>query len=158
MKNIAFWAVAGLLLCSSKPKEQKEEISKFNWLIGSWENKTARGSTIETWTKKTAVELTGKSYRLKAGDTIVLEEIRIIQEQEAVYYVPVVKNQNQGLPVRFRMVAISDSGFRCENPAHDFPQVITYQKIGTDSLLAEIAGTANGQYRKLSFPMKRLKK
>jgi hypothetical protein len=44
-----------------------------------------------------------------------------------------------------------------ENPAHDFPQFISYTKITTDSLVAEISGTKNGQARKQRFPMKRIK-
>ena len=41
------------------------------------------------------------------------------------------------------------------NPAHDFPQWIIYRLRGSDSLVARIEGTRNGQLRGIDFPMRR---
>jgi hypothetical protein len=49
-------------------------------------------------------------------------------------------------------LAVSDSGFTVENPAHDFPQRISYRKRGADSLLARIEGGT----RDIDFPMRRV--
>ena len=102
-------------------------------------------------------ELFGKSYILKEKDTIVFETIRLIREQDNLFYIPTVKNQNNNQPVRFALKAISDTAFVFENLKHDFPQVISYTKINTDSLVATTSGTKNGQERSETFPMKRLK-
>lgn len=151
---IAF--VGSATLCAWTIK-QANDLFKAEWLIGTWENKTSRGSIYETWNKTNNHAFSGKSYSVKEKDTIVFESIRLVQEQDGLFYIPKVKNQNDGLPVLFAAKAITDNLLVFENLRHDFPQIISYTKITADSLLAEISGTRNGQERKQTFPMKRLK-
>lgn len=133
------------------------DLKKAEWLIGTWENKTPRGSVYETWNKATGDEFTGKSYRVKEKDTLVFETLRLVQEKDKLVYIPVVKNQNDGQPVRFTAKTVSDAVLVFENPQHDFPQIISYTRVGADSLVAKISGVRNGQERKQTFPMKRVK-
>lgn len=133
------------------------DLKKAGWLIGTWENKTSRGSVYETWNRVTGDEFTGKSYRVKEKDTLVFETLRLVQEKDQLVYIPVVKNQNGGQPVRFAAKTVSDAALVFENLQHDFPQVISYVRVGADSLVAEISGVRNGQERKQTFPMKRVK-
>ncbi len=132
-------------------------INKAQWIIGTWENKTKKGAIYETWGKINDNEFAGKSYIVKEKDTVVFESIRLVNEKDGVYYIPNVKNQNNDLPVRFAAKTISETELIFENPQHDFPQIISYTKIGTDSLVAKISGTKNGQQRQQTFPMKRVK-
>jgi len=97
------------------------------------------------------------SYIIQEKDTVVLENIQLVQKQEGLFYIPIVKNQNEGLPVRFASKIISETQLVFENPQHDFPQIISYTQINLDSLVAEISGTINGQDRRQVFPMKRMK-
>lgn len=157
MRTKLFFTVIGLIIFCSWTIQQKNEIKKAELLIGTWENKTQRGSIYETWTKISDDEFSGKSYVLKEKDTIVFETIRLVQEQDGLFYIPIVKNQNDDLPVRFALKTISDTELIFENPRHDFPQMISYTKINKDSLVAEVSGTKNGQERKQTFPMKRVK-
>lgn len=96
-----------------------EAIKKAAWLIGTWENKGSRQSMYETWSKINDRELSGKSYLLKGGEPVVLETIRLLQEQDSLFYVPVVNNQNEGLPVRFSATLISETVMVFENLHHD---------------------------------------
>lgn len=148
--------VVGLAALCAWGTRQKLNITKAEWLIGTWENKTPRGSIYETWNKTSDTELTGKSYIVKEQDTIVFENIRLVQEQDGLFYIPTVKNQNGGLPVRYAAKTISKTQLVFENPQHDFPQIISYTKITSDSLVAEISGTKNGQERSQMFSMKRV--
>jgi hypothetical protein len=68
-----------------------------------------------------------------------------------------VKDQNAGLPVAFTLTQASENRLVFENPAHDFPQKITYTRITGDSLLAEISGTINSEEKSQQFPMTRVK-
>ena len=136
---------------------RKNDIKKAGWLIGTWENKTPKGSIYETWNKTSDIEFAGKSYIVKEKDTIVFENIQLIQEQDGLFYIPTVKNQNNGLPVRFTTNTISETQLVFENPQHDFPQIISYTQINSDSLVAEISGTKNGKERRDVFSMKRVK-
>jgi hypothetical protein len=155
-KKIGFAIMAVIFFCSWTA-QQKSEIKKAEWLIGTWENKTQRGSIYENWTKISDDELSGKSYVIKEKDSIIFETIRLVKEQDNLFYIPKVKNQNGDLPVRFTATIVSDMELRFENLQHDFPQIISYTKINADSLVAEISGTKNGKDRKQTFPMKRVK-
>jgi len=153
-----FITVVSLIILNAWTIKSTNDIQKAEWLIGTWENKTQKGSIYETWTKTGNNEFSGKSYSIKDKDTIVFENIRLVQENRKLFYIPTVKNQNDGQPVRFAAKTISENQLVFENPQHDFPQIITYTKINSDSLIAEISGTMKGQKRKQTFPMKRVKK
>jgi hypothetical protein len=159
--RLFFTSIGLIVLCSGTAQHKIVPmaigIKQAEWLIGTWESKTARGSLYETWTKVGDVGFSGKSYILKEKDTVVFETIQLVQEQGGVFYIPTVKNQNGGLPVRFALKNISDTALIFENPQHDFPQIISYTKISADSLMAEISGTINGQERKQAFAMRRVK-
>jgi len=158
MKTLKFFiTIVGLIILCALTRKQTYDIKKAEWLIGTWENKSLKGSIYETWSKTNDIELSGKSYILKEKDTIVFENIRLVQETDSLFYIPIVKNQNEGLPVRFSAKTISETQLIFENPQHDFPQIISYTKINTDSLTAEISGTKNDQNCKQTFPMKRVK-
>lgn len=137
--------------------KQTTDLKKAAWLIGTWVNNTGKESLYETWTKTNNQEYSGKSYVIKGNDTIVFETMSLLQEPAGLFYIPTVKAQNDSVPVRFAVKTISGTTMVFENAEHDFPQIISYKKINSDSLLAEIAGTKNGKQRKQSFPMKRKK-
>ena len=149
-------AIVVLAVPGAWTKKQTNDITKAEWLTGTWENKTTRGSIYETWNKISETEFAGKNYIVKEKDTVVFENIRLVQEKDSLFYIPAVKNQNDGLPVRFANKTISETQLVFENPQHDFPQIISYTKITPDSLVAEISGTKNGRERRQLFPMKRV--
>lgn len=157
MKKILVMTVFGMLVFCSWTFLQEREIKKAEWLIGTWENKTPKGSVYETWTKVNEVEFAAKSYMLHEKDSVIFETIRLLQVYDTLFYIPTVKNQNGGMPVRFALKTVSDNSLEFENSFHDFPQIISYTKIHSDSLVAEISGTKNGKDCKLKFPMKRVK-
>lgn len=132
-------------------------LEKLEWMIGTWENKTRRGNVYETWTRNHSKAFAGKSYMINGADTMVFENIQLLEEAETLFYIPTVKNQNGGLPVRFRLKELSDSSVLFENPEHDFPQAIAYTKKGRDSLLAEISGWRADKLVRVNFPMKKIR-
>ena len=54
-------------------------IDKAMWLIGTWENKTSRGSVYESG-RINGNELSGKSYAVKGADTIIFRTVQLKQE------------------------------------------------------------------------------
>lgn len=136
-------------------KKTKGTIEQTKWIIGTWEQKTARGSMFETWTKVNNKEFHGKSYRLKEKDTLIFETLKLVQQTDGLYYIPTVKSQNEGQPVSFKAKTVSATEMIFENPAHDFPQQISYKQINKDSLVAEISGTINGKFKSQKFQMRR---
>jgi hypothetical protein len=140
-------------------------LDTMKWLIGSWENKNENGVMTETWSQQDDSALTGivtASYLFKDESmdeprlrTDTLETIRIEQLWGKLSYIPAVKDQNNGMPVKFKMTFCNAERFVFENPDHDFPQKITYERIGADSLVATVSGKWEGQEVKETFPMKR---
>jgi len=133
------------------------QLKKAGWLIGEWKNQTLKGQSVESWKKLNDSTLLGKSYVLRGTDTVSVEHIRLEEHHGNLYYIPTVKNQNEGKPVTFTMTTSSADHFVFENPEHDFPQKITYNRINKDSLVAEISGTYKGKQRAIKFPMGRIK-
>jgi hypothetical protein len=149
--------IVSVIILSGRATGQSSNVRETEWLIGTWKNSTPKGNIYETWRRINDNELSGKSYFIKERDTIVFETIRLVQEQEGLFYIPIVKDQNNGAPVRFAATIVSETRLVFENPQHDFPQIISYTRIGPDSLRAEISGTRNGKSRKQIFPMERVR-
>lgn len=132
-------------------------LNKAEWVVGAWQQTTAKGYTVEVWTKLSDTDLAGVSYMVHGEDTLTAETIRLVQRDTALYYIPMVKDQNDGKAIPFRLASITDKEMVFENPTHDFPQKITYKRITKDSLYAEISGPMNGMQQALPFPMSRIK-
>jgi len=145
-----------LLIEEGKSQSIPLDFDKVRWLKGTWVNESNTGNIYESWSQVNNYELQGISYLIQGQDTIVKETIRLIIENDAMYYIPSVKSQNEGKPIRFVMTRLSDNQMMFENPEHDFPQVIYYRQESKDSLLAEIWATDEGKIHKISFPMKRV--
>jgi len=133
------------------------DLKKAEWMLGTWENRTDRGSVYEHWEEKNPHEFAGKSYMLRDGDTVVFETIRLVEEDGGLVYIPMVGDQNEGLPVRFGSKLITDQKMVFENKEHDFPQEISYHRVSGDSLVAQIRGLRNGAEDERVFPMRRVK-
>ena len=153
---------APFISCQKKEKSETaakaySQIEKADWLIGSWGNTTKEGILTETWTAQNDSILKGESYFVTGKDTVFSEKISLEQKGDSLFYIPIVKNQNEGKPVSFKLTAATDSQLVFENPKHDFPQKVTYTKVATDSLVAEISGIKDGKPSTESFPMKKKK-
>lgn len=156
MKPKLIPAIIGLLIIGSWT--QSSEINKLEWLLGTWETKTPKGSLYETWIKKSNTEFQGESYYLKNKDTIHFESVRLVEKDKKLHYIVSVKGQHDEEPVDFISTPNSNStSLVFENRQNDFPQTISYKKIRKDSLFAEISGLMNGKMARQAFPMKKIK-
>ncbi|QTE36947.1 DUF6265 family protein [Mucilaginibacter gossypii] len=138
-------------------QQKNQPITHAKWLIGSWKNQSAKTVDIETWKKLNDSTFIGRSYSLTGADTVSSEHIRMEQHKGQLYYIPTIKNQNDGKAVIFTLISSDNKHLIFENPEHDFPQKITYTQITNDSLVAEISGTKKGRQKAIQFPMKRVR-
>lgn len=122
-------------------------------MLGEWEGTIDSIEVTEIWKKENNNMLVGKSFSLKQNDTISAESIQLELQGDTVFYIPKVKNQNEGQQVKFALTSFTDHLLTFENPLHDFPQKITYHLINNDSLVAEISGLYKGQMQSEKFPM-----
>lgn len=162
------FAIAALILssCSTTPSPEipdglvtpvYQEMKKVEWLIGSWRGTSPEGVFGEQWEVTNDSTYSGSGYFVYGKDTVSLETLRLVQEGNKLFYEPTVKKQNDGKAVRFEMTTVMDHSILFENPAHDFPQKISYTLINKDSVVAEISGQQKGKHRSELFPMSRVK-
>lgn len=130
----------------------------FDWLRGTWVNNSLANPVYEKWYKEDGILLSGISFKISKGDTLVSEMMKLTEKEGDYYFVPTVKDQNNSQPVLFKIDSCLDGYFRARNDSHDFPQVIIYKRISVDSLEAEISGNINGKSKSIIFPMKKAAK
>lgn len=132
-----------------------EQLEKVNWLVGEWGNTSKEGNLTETWKQENDSTLLGESYVTIEIDTVFYEKVVLQQKNDSLFYTVKAKGQNNEKPVSFYLSSASGNQLVFENPKHDFPNKITYNKISNDSLVAEIFGMKEGKESKESFPMKK---
>jgi len=131
----------------------KADINSVKWLIGKWQH-TAEGKIyFEHWRQENDSTLSAVSGAIKGTDTAIQETVVLQQKGSELFYIPTVKDQNEGKSVSFRLTSATASDFIFENTTHDFPQMITYSKKSATSLLARISGKSNGKEHEEYFPM-----
>ncbi len=161
--NLAIALICILTACN-KPKTATEnepislpkKIAQASWLVGTWSGKSKARTNYETWEKYNDSTYLGRSYSIQQGDTVSSESIKLVQQGEAISYIPTVDGQNNDMPVVFTLISSDSNRLIFENSAHDFPQRITYQMVSQDSLIAEISGLINGEHHAQEFPMRRV--
>lgn len=123
-----------LMFLSTYSFAQQQE---FSWLAGTWQEEGK--SSFEVWKENNGF-LSAESYKMKDGNKIVTEEIKLIKKGNEFFYVPDIAGP-QG-PVEFKITSYGKENFTAENPAHDFPKKISYEKMDDAHIKATI-GDAN---------------
>lgn len=132
-------------------------LSDVSWLAGRWEMTTPEGTVFEQWNLAAGESLAGVGGFVKGKDTMISETISLESRGTDLLYIPTVKGQNNDQPVTFTLTTASGDSFVFENPTHDFPQAITYKRMGDTALVARIAGTVKGQANAEEFMLRRVK-
>jgi hypothetical protein len=132
-----------LLLCGSVPAVAQVKPENFwylNRLIGSWSMRTRQSVITEQWQRLNDSTLQGHTWRIVGKDSALQESMQLLRTADAIYYIPTIPDQNNGLPVRFKLQVLKAVGFIAENPAHDFPKKITYRFKDETHLDARVEG------------------
>ena len=119
-----------------------------DFMAGRWASTQAMDAgqrvSEEFWLPFTAEGSLGVN-RLSINDrTVFFEFLRIETTDDGTYYIAQPKGRSPG--TRFTMIELSDNRVVFENPDHDFPQRIVYERDGNE-LHASIEGIQNGQHR-----------
>lgn len=147
---LSILSITMLVSCASESTEQPvqqeqakaNKLDKLKWWLGNWQMKSADGLVIESWSNTAANEWQGYSYYLTPqGDTASHETVRLVNDNDTLFYIPNVGNQNNGMSIQFRESLLSDSSIVFENTTHDFPKRIVYVKTSDTSIHAYIEGS-----------------
>jgi len=153
MKTIILYTTALLSSFSIYPQSSFQQL--YVLAGGTWVMKTKKGFICEQWEKVSNSEMHNRGFRVTGKDTVLVEQIQLIEKNKEVYYIPTAKNQNGGKPVTFTLTNVKGSQFTFSNPEHDYPQFIVYNIISNDSIHAWVDGKDKGKNLKIDFYYKR---
>lgn len=132
--------------------QPKATIDQAGWIAGCWSRQAGDRSTEEHWMKPGGGTMFGVSRTIAKGRTSEYEYLRIVEQNGTLAYIALPSGQKEAT---FTLAAIKPGEIVFENPRHDFPTRIIYQRQPDGSLKARIEGTMNGQPRGIDFPMSR---
>lgn len=118
-----------------------------DFLHGTW--KMENEDVYEHWDKLNSRILKGFSYKIKNGQIEISEYLDISEKNNQTIYTAAVINQNNGKGIEFKLTK-ADSTFTFENPDHDFPKKISYQKLSDNEIFIQIS---DGNQKSFSFKM-----
>ena len=137
--------------CGSTSSENdviQSKIDKCSWIVGEWQD-TVNTYQWEVW-ERHGDSLSGFAAFIKSGDTSIFERLTIkAVDSQLVYTALIMKNRKA---VSFSATKLDDNYMVFENPAHDFPKLITYLHTSTneaDYMLASVSAN----FKKLDFGM-----
>jgi len=126
---------------------------QFTPLAGTWKMEMNGDVIYETWRIENETTLIGMSYAIKKGDTLVFENMRIMNIENYWVFIPVLYGQD---PVLFTLKKSEDQTWIFENKEHDYPQRVGYSIADGSKLLAWIEGDEKGKFKKEEYPMIRV--
>lgn len=151
--RLARIVLCGLLVATAaRAADGDRPISRLAWLAGRWENVRPRMVMEESWLPAVGNTMLGVS-RVVKSDSLIAYEVVIIREAGSRFAYEAHPSGQE--TTTFMSTVVNDSTVIFENPAHDFPQRIGYQRIGPDSLYAWIEGPVRGKVKRNEFPYQR---
>lgn len=116
-------------------------INELSWLSGRWKSKNEKPSFEEHWMTPHDGFMIGMGRELNGSKMEFFEYLRIEQRKDGVYYVAQPRGKAQ---TDFKLTSANkvqnSERFKFENPMHDFPKSIEYEKRTDGSLLIRVSG------------------
>ncbi len=147
---LAFVLLAvGPLAAQDAPPRPPSRLHELGFMTGCWQGRTARGSTIEEQFSSTTNNLIiGMTRYLRDGATRSFEFHMIGNVAGGGSHL--IPHPGGKASVTFTEKERTGSRVVWENPAHDYPQRISYARVSPDSLVARIElidGSRATEYR-----------
>src|SRR5262249_45622254 len=123
-------------------------IQRVAWLARCWEL-SSNGRTVEEhWMAPRGKNMINAGRTMK-GDTLVeFEQVVLREEGDRLAYEAHPSSQPSAV---FMSTTVGDGSVVFENPDHDFPQRVGYDRKG-DALVGWIEGMRDGKIRRIEFP------
>lgn len=134
---------------SAMAQVEMNGLTELEWFLGEWVREGAKSTAVETWTRVSDDTFEGLAYRVRDGQRAVTEYLRLERFGADVFYV--AKPAEAGFPTAFKLVSHDGMHVVFENPDHDFPTRIGYDRDG-DALNAWIEGPSEDGVRRIDFP------
>ncbi len=126
----AFLLVLNLGNVAFGQESTAQKFKKLEWLVGNWQRTNAKPgqSGYENWSKVSDTKLAGTGVTLKGKETIFVEKLDLSIRGTDIFYTVVITGEPN--PIDFKLTSVTKDAFVFENPAHDFPKKIAYERKG----------------------------
>jgi predicted enzyme related to lactoylglutathione lyase len=143
------------LLCSIavfQAAVAQSSLQNLGWITGEWRSESAKTVTIERWQWVHPGLLSGQAVYMKKDtvDTLFTESLMIVEMGTDMFYI--AKVPENPFPVSFKLKAVSDSSVVFENPLHNFPQKVLYQRK-SGQLTAVVSNTDSSSPITLNYKL-----
>jgi hypothetical protein len=139
-----------VLLLAPAVHAQERQLERASWLAGCWESRSGNRTAQEIWFAPAGEVMVSVARSVVAGQFRSAELVLLRSSGGQLVYEASPTGQS---PATFPATVTSDTLLIFENPQHDFPRKIGYQRRGADSLLAWIEGGG----RRIPYPFARAK-
>ena len=150
---MAKFVVLTVLACATEVAwAQSATIDRVKWLQGCWQTTRGEATIEEQWMAPRGGTMLGMGRTVRGGKIAEYELVLIKEQGAALAY----EAHPSGQPsATFLSTTASDTSVVFENPKHDFPQRVGYQRDGSEGLQAWIDGEVNGKARRVDFAYRR---
>jgi hypothetical protein len=120
----------------------KGDLGALAWLVGRFTGKQGNADGEEHWGPAGGGAMLGTARTVAGGRMVAFEFLRIVERDGGLVY---VAQPGGGPAVEFVLTEIGPKRAVFENPLHDYPQRIVYERVGEDGLRTEISDRTGGR-------------
>ncbi len=107
-------------------EKNENALDIFEWLIGSWEENTANGISMEKWEKVDDTTIKGEGQLVANGVTIFKEKMEIRKTNKGIFlFISLEKNNKK---TKYKLISQTGRELIFENNKVDFPQQLVMYK------------------------------
>jgi hypothetical protein len=140
LNKLAF--AATFLLLAASPAHSGDGLASFAWMAGGWGGTEKETWTEEWWTPPRANQMMGSNRTGEGEQVRGFEFMRITQEPDGT--ITFWGAPGGVSPVPFKLKTSGPEFAVFENPDHDFPNWIRYERT-TEGMKASIGGAKGGE-------------
>ncbi len=115
----------------------QDDVGSAAWLSGCWVASAGDVRSEEVWMEPQGGLMVGMARTVREGVATGHEFLLLQRKDGRLTYSAYPSGQN---PTDFGATEVSRQRLRFENPQHDFPQAIEYERTSLDSLTAKVYG------------------
>jgi hypothetical protein len=138
---VGFIGFAGTSTAQEPAEGSISVLARVSWLTGCWAMSSPGLVIEEHWMPPRGGTMLGMSRTVQADNTTGYELVMIREVDGRLLYEAHPSGQP---PAVFEATRSSGEAVTFENPQHDFPRRIIYNRVGADSIRAEIDDGAGG--------------
>jgi hypothetical protein len=110
---------------SSVSAQTSASLENVSWLSGCWEGRQGTAVIEEMWSKPAGTSMLGLGRTVKDNRTVSFEFMQFREENGSLFFLP---QPQGGAQVRFPLKEMTRAKLIFENPTHDFPQRVSYER------------------------------